>query len=206
MMTQEEYYESYYAEDAEAATDGEHDALQEELASHAASALDKAPESPTTDEDMVALLRAYRSALRALERAQGRAREYVRQVQEEIKQDLAPMEERVEGLRRSMEIFIREANGGKKFKVPGLGSAWTRTGVNATITDLDAFDLYMRGQPVGEREQLLDEPKLNKTKVKYYAKVAKEKDGEIVPGVEVEEKTTLSVRLTGGSTTEKEGA
>ncbi len=157
-------------------------------------ALDPSPTLPD-DAAMIAAMRRYRSAKAEQERRRRRADEYLRQVKEQIDADLAAGDEHLEKLRFSMLAFVTEHNAGKKFSVPGLGTATTTTRTSVKIADQEAF---LAALPPEEREKLF-ERKLSASRAKAAAKAAFEEDGEQLPGVEAARLTSLSVRLSDSS-------
>ena len=152
------------------------------------------PGSLTDDTAMIAAMRSYREAKAGLDQRKERAAAYLEQVEQEIKADLAVDEQHVERLRSSMLTFLTEHNGGKKFNVPGIGTATTTTRTNVKIADQDAFAASL----TAEQRDSLFELKLNNSRAKAAAKAAFEDDGEQLPGVEAGRITSLSVRLSEG--------
>ena len=152
------------------------------------------PESLADDAAMIAAMRSYREAKADLEQRKERAAKYLEQIQKEIEADLAADEAHVERLRASMLTFLTEHNGGKKFNVPGIGTATTTTRTNIKIADQEAF---LASLPPEERDPLF-ELKLSNSRAKAAAKAAFEEDGEQLPGVEAGRITSLSVRLSDG--------
>lgn len=106
----------------------------------------------------------------------------------------ADHEERLERMRSSMLAFLSERNGGRKFSVPGLGTATTTTRTRVEIADEERF---LAALPESEREELFDR-KLNLSRAKAAARSAVEETGEQPPGVEAERVTSLSVRPAAG--------
>ncbi len=147
-----------------------------------------------SSEQMIENLRRYRALKRELEEEKERARAYLEQVRAEIEQDLAPLEEHIERLRESMSRYITVHNGGEKFKVPGLATAYTQKRLSVEIADEEAFAASLDEQ---SREEVY-EKKLSQSRAKKLARVAYEADGEILSGCEVEQSESLGVRLTGG--------
>ncbi|MGF1473156.1 MAG: hypothetical protein ACFB50_15640 [Rubrobacteraceae bacterium] len=140
---------------------------------------------------MISALRRYRAAKAEQERRKERANEYLREIRSEIEADLAAGDEHIERLRSSMLTFITTHNGGRKFSVPGLGTATTTTRTTVEITDEERL---VAAVPEEQRDGLFDR-KLNTSRAKAYAKSAFEEAGEQVPGVEAARVTALSVRL-----------
>lgn len=152
------------------------------------------PGSLTDDTAMIAAMRSYREAKADLDQRKERAAAYMEQVEQEIQADLAADEQHVERLRSSMLTFLTEHNGGKKFNVPGIGTATTTTRTSVKIADQDAFAASL----TAEQRDSLFELKLNNSRAKAAAKAAFEEDGEQLPGVEAGRITSLSVRLSDG--------
>ncbi len=142
---------------------------------------------------MIAQMRRYRSLKKAREQQKERAREYLDQVKAEIEADMRPIEEEIETARHSMLAFVREVNAGRKFRVPGLGTAFTQHRVSVKIEDEEAFTASL---DEAERASVY-ETKLNPSRAKALAQGSYEADGETRPGCEVEEKDTLAVKLSG---------
>lgn len=140
---------------------------------------------------MIEVMRRYRAAKADHESRREHAAEYLRQVKAEIEQDLRAGEERLERLRESMLVFVTEYNGGRKFAVPGLGTATATTRTRVEITDEGRF---LAALPESRREDLFDH-RLNAARAKAAAKAAFEEDGEELPGVDAGRVTSLSVRL-----------
>lgn len=140
---------------------------------------------------MISALRRYRAAKAEQDRRKERANEYLRQIRSEIEADLAAGDEHLERLRSSMLTFITAHNGGRKFSVPGLGTATTTTRTTVEITDEERM---VAAVPEDQRDGLFDR-KLSTSRAKAYAKSAFEGTGEQVPGVEAARVTALSVRL-----------
>ena len=140
---------------------------------------------------MISAMRRYRAAKAEQEQRRERADRYLRQIRSEIEADLAAGDEHLERLRSSMLTFIAVRNAGKKFNVPGLGTATTTTRTTVEITDEERL---VAAIPEEQRETLFDR-KLNSSRAKTYAKSALEETGEQLPGVEATRVTSLSVRL-----------
>ncbi|QIN85472.1 hypothetical protein GBA63_22485 (plasmid) [Rubrobacter tropicus] len=153
----------------------------------------EAVEAPVDDAAMIAAMRSYREAKADLEVRKERGAAYLKQVEEEIKADLANAEEDLERLRSSMLTFLTEHNGGKKFNVPGIGTATTTARTTVKIADQEAF---VAAVPPDRRDSLFD-LKLNNSRAKALAKKALDEDGQQLPGVEAGRITSLSVRLSG---------
>lgn len=144
------------------------------------------------DEDaMISAMRRYRAAKAEQERRKERASQYLRQIKSEIEADLAAGDEHLERLRSSMLTFITDHNKGRKFNVPGIGTATTTTRTTVEITDEERL---VAAVPEEQRDGLFDR-KLNTSRAKAYAKSALEEAGEQLPGVEADRVTALSVRL-----------
>ena len=157
-----------------------------------------ADNGPTTDGEelvderaMISAMRRYRAAKAEQERRRERANQYLRQIRSEIEADLAAGDEHLERLRSSMLTFVAVRNAGKKFNVPGLGTATTTTRTTVEITDEKRL---VAAVPEAQRGALFDR-KLNASRAKTYAKSALEETGEQLPGVEATRVTSLSVRL-----------
>ncbi len=150
------------------------------------------PRPPASEPEMVAQMRRYKALKTAREQQKERAREYLDQVKAEIEADMRPIEEDIEHARLSMLAFITQ-NGGRKFRVPGLGTAFTQHRVSVKIEDEQAFTASLDD---AERAQVF-EIKLNPSRAKALVQGSYEGDGEIRPGCEVEEKDTLAVKLSG---------
>ncbi len=150
-----------------------------------------APQALPDDAAMIAVMRRYRSAKAEQERRRRRADEYLRQVKEQIEADLAAGDEHLEKLRSSMLAFVTHHNAGRKFSVPGLGTATTTTRTRVRIADEERF---LAALPEDQREALFDR-KLSGPRARAAAKTAFEEDGEQLPGVEASRVTSLSVRL-----------
>ncbi len=150
------------------------------------------PQTPATETEMVAQMRRYRSLKKAREQQKERAREFLDQVKAEIEADMRPIEEEIEAARRSMLAFITQ-NDGRKFRVPGLGTAFTQHRISVKIEDEEAFTASLDDT---ERAQVT-ETKLNPSRAKALAQGSFEGGGEIRSGCEVEENDTLVVKLSG---------
>lgn len=153
-----------------------------------------AEEAPADDAAMIAAMRSYGEAKAEHELRKDRAAKYLDQVKARIEADLAAGEEHLEKLRSSMFAFLTEHNGGKKFSVPGLGTATTTTRTSVKISDQERF---LASLSPGRRDSLF-ELKLNNSRAKAAAKAAFEEGGEQLPGVEADRVTSLSVRLSDG--------
>lgn len=140
---------------------------------------------------MISAMRRYRAAKSEQERRKERANQYLRQIRSEIEADLAAGDEHIERLRSSMLTFITSHNDGKKFNVPGIGTATTTTRTTVEITDGERL---VAAVPEEQRNGLFDQ-KLNASRAKDYAKSAFEQAGKHLPGVEAARMTALSVRL-----------
>lgn len=148
-----------------------------------------------TEEAMISNLRAFRRVKARLEEQRERGRMLLAQIEAEIAQDLAPLEREMEALRVSMQTYIAGHNGGEKFKVPGLGTAYIQSRRRVRIVDMEAFLNAVHAYTGGRVDHLYDEPKPNAAACKKYAENWVSDEGEILPGVESEETETLSVRL-----------
>lgn len=142
-------------------------------------------------------LERYRKAKEALEEQDQRAKAYLEMTRANVEQDLAPLREEVEAARASIEAFVREENGGEKYKVPGLGTAYLSSRRQTKVLDLQAFLEAVHDYTGGQVEQLYDDPKPNSAACKKYAESWLSDEGELLPGVESEEVQTLNVRLGG---------
>ncbi len=151
------------------------------------------PEQLGSEPEMIAQMKRYRALKQAQESQKQRAKEYLEQVKAEIEEDMRPLEEQIEAARRSMLAFLTEHNGSNKFRVPGLGTAFTQHRVSVKIEDETAFDASLND---AERAQVF-ESKLNQSRAKALVAGSYEDDGEIRPGCEVEEKETLAGKLSG---------
>lgn len=140
-------------------------------------------------------LERYRKAKDALEEQEQRGRAYMEKVKADVEQDLAPLREEVEESRRSLEAFVREENGGEKFKCPGLGTAYLTRKRQTKIVDEDAFEEAIRADLDPDDVDALFDHRLNLSRAKKAAEELIEQTGEIAPGVESEEVETLNVRL-----------
>jgi len=154
---------------------------------------DEEPRPPASESEMVSQMRRYRSLKKARVQQKERAREYLDQVKAEIDADMRPIEEQIEHSRLSMLAFISEVNAGRKFRVPGLGTAFTQHRISVKIEDEETFTASLDD---AERAQVF-EIKLNPSRAKALVQGSYEGDGEIRPGCEVEEKETLAVKLSG---------
>ena len=173
---------------------GTQDPAPDALETQAAAETVEAPGTPegcVTDDAMIAAMRSYRQAKADLEVRKERGAAYLRQVEKEIKADLASAEGDLERLRSSMLTFLTEHNGGKKFSVPGLGVATTTMRTTVKLSDREAF---VAAVPPDRRDSLFD-LKLNNSRAKALAKRALDEDGQQLPGVEAGRVTSLSVRL-----------
>lgn len=148
-------------------------------------------------EDMIGSMKRYRAAKERLEEQAEIGRQYVESVKADVEQDLEPLRREVEAARSSIEAFIREENGGEKFKVPGLGTAFLSKRRKVCVVDEGEFLKAYRQREAegGDPERYLYEYKLVPARVKTAAERVLEEDGEIPPGVEAEQVETLSVRL-----------
>ncbi len=150
-------------------------------------------QTPATEPEMIAWMRRYKALKKTREQQKERAREYLDQVKAEIDADMRPIEEEIEHARLSMLAFISEVNAGRKFRVPGLGTAFTQHRISVKIEDEETFTASLDD---AERAQVF-EIKLNPSRAKALVQGSYEGDGEIRPGCEVEEKETLAVKLSG---------
>lgn len=152
-----------------------------------------------SEDAMIRNLRRYRELKGRLEQAEERGRRYVEQVKAEVEQDLVALRTEVDFLKEGFEVYIKEYNGGENFKVPGLGTAFVQRRRTAKVADEQKFGLYvLNAYPARYDAVFVAQPdKLNKKEADKLVKAALE-DGEILPGVEVEEAEALAVRLTGG--------
>lgn len=144
-----------------------------------------------TEEEMVRAMRRYRALKRRLEAETARANEYLEQVKAEIERDLKPLEEEIERNRASMRAFVTECNAGKKFKVPGLGVAYTQSRLSVKITDEEELVRYLGAPEVAELYDL----KFNAARAKRRVEASYKEDGEMLPGTEVEAEEILAVKL-----------
>lgn len=145
------------------------------------------------EQHAIRQLRRFGAAKAELEQARERGRAYVEQVRQEVEQGLVSYERELLEARASLEAFLHQENGGKKFSVPGLGTAFLRTTKQVNLTDLDAFlEAYERD--FGSTDAFY-ERKLSKSKVKTAAEGALQEHGQLLDGVEVREVTAVSVRL-----------
>lgn len=150
-------------------------------------------EEISTQGAMIDAMRRYRATKRNLEADEQRAKEYLEQVKGQIELDLAPAREHLERLRSSMENFINVENVGRKFRVPGLGTAYTSRKIHVEIDDAQALE-----EAFGEEaEELLYESRFSSRKARKEVADAYTEDGELLPGAEVEERDVLCVRLAG---------
>ncbi len=140
-------------------------------------------------------LERYRAAKEALEEQEQRGKAYLEMVKANVEQDLAPLREEVEASRQSIEAYVREENGGEKFKVPGLGTAYFSRKRQTKIVDQEALLESAHSYYGGEIGFLYDEPMPNRAACKKFAESWLNDVGELVPGVESEEVETLNVRL-----------
>ncbi len=154
---------------------------------------DEEPRPPASEPEMVAWMRRYHSLKKAREQQKDRTREYLDQVKAEIDADMRPIEEEIEHARLSMLAFISEVNAGRKFRVPGLGTAFTQHRISVKIEDEQAFAASLDD---AERAEVF-EIKLNPSRAKALVQGSYEGDGEVRPGCEVEKKQTLAVKLSG---------
>ncbi len=99
----------------------------------------------STQGAMIDAMRRYRATKRNLEADEQRAQEYLEQVKGRIELDLAPARERLEKLRASMEDFVNHENEGRKFRVPGLGTAYTSRKIHVEIDDAASLEKARRG-------------------------------------------------------------
>ncbi len=150
------------------------------------------PRPPATEPEMVAQMRRYRSLKQAREQQKERARQYLDQVKAEIEADMRSLEEEIERARLSMLTFITQ-NGGRKFRVPGLGTAFVQHRISVRIEDEEAFTASLDD---AERASVY-ELRLNPSRAKALVQSSYEGGAEIRPGCEVDEKQTLAVKLSG---------
>lgn len=52
---------------------------------------------------------------------------------------MRPLKQAIERVRRSMLAYLTEHNGGRKFRVPDLGTAFTRSRLRIELADEEAF-------------------------------------------------------------------
>lgn len=151
------------------------------------------PLTPASEPEMVSQMRRYRELKKAHERQKERAKEYLEQVKAESEADMRPLEEQIEAARQSMLAFLIEHNSSNKFRVPGLGTAFTQHRTWVNIADEDAFTASLDDAERGRVFEL----KLNTSRAKALVQGSFESGGEIRPGCEVEGKETLAVKLSG---------
>lgn len=143
-------------------------------------------------DEMIRELRSLKARQAELDEAKERGRAYVEQVREAVAQDLRPLEEAVEAARWNVEVLIRDHNGGQKFRVPGLGTAYLQRRRAFKVVDPEAL---ARSVGEAERQRLYDPPKINTGRAKSFAQSVFNEDGQILPGVETEEVESLSIRF-----------
>ena len=150
-------------------------------------------EEPAPPEDraaMITLMNRYHEMKHQLAEGEENARVYLQVIQDEVKESLAPLRGEIERARRSMEVFLRERNGGRSFAVPALGTAYVQNRVVSKIVDPEKFlKTYERTNP--EKAEALCDRKLNASRAKKEAERAYREDGEIVPGAEVEQASVV---------------
>lgn len=96
-------------------------------------------EKIVSQEAMIAGMRRYRNLKRLQESQERHATECLKQVEAEIEEDMRPLEQAIERVRRSMLAYLTEHNGGRKFRVPDLGTAFTRSRLRIELADEEAF-------------------------------------------------------------------
>lgn len=158
--------------------------------SHDVNGAEQEVAAPEDRNAMIALMRRYRAAKQQLEEEEDNGRAYVQLVQDEVKESLRPLKEELERIRRSMDVFVRERNGGKSFSVPALGTAYTQNRLVSKIVDPDEFlKVIARADP--EKADELCDRKLNASRARKEAERAFKEDGERVAGADVEQVTVL---------------
>lgn len=161
-----------------------------------ADALDEGHEAEVLDEGaMIVALRRYRAAREELDVQRRRAKEYLEQARAEAEAELAPLEARLQELRASMHNSIEEHNGGRKFKVAGLGTVYTSRGLSVTVSDEQTLMTYIEAERPGQDLDQVFPRKLSISGAKRLAQEELEESGEQIPGIEAEAGSTLNVRL-----------
>jgi hypothetical protein len=127
------------------------------------------------------LARALRSHHRAIKRLEQREQAAVAEIREWTARKVAIEQRSIDWMERALEGFMRGTNaktGQKHYDFPGGRLRLLAGRSKVEITDLDALALFAQGT----YRPLVDwQPKPNKTLIKN----AIEKDGEIIPGVEL---------------------
>lgn len=145
-------------------------------------------------KDVVSWMKDLRDARVELEVAEERGREYLRQCKADVEADLDTLRARVNKLTEILTLFIEDENGGEKYNVPGIGTAYMTTRRTPKIVDEEAFVGHLQNTHPLLLERLYKKT-LSASEAKKHIQAALE-DGEVLPGTDVEEKTSLSVRLT----------
>lgn len=144
-------------------------------------------------KDVIGWLKNLREAREELEEAEADAKEYRKQVSAEIEADLEPMRALVGKLQDMLLLYIKHENDGKKIKVPGLGTATIRHDKRAKIVDEDAFFAWASEQDSFDLDQYFPR-KIATGHANALARDTLNGYGELLPGVEVEDKETISFR------------
>lgn len=145
----------------------------------------------TEHETMITNMRLYAGRKAQLEEQRGRAKAYLQQVKDDIEEDLASLEAHLDSLKESMTIFVREHNAGKRFRVPGLGTAYLQKRGVVNIADEDKFQSALNDT---EREDIY-EHRFVLSRARRIAERRIKEHGEVLPGVQYETSETLSIRL-----------
>ena len=143
--------------------------------------------------DMVRWMKDLRDSRETLKEEEERGKEYLAQCRAEVEQDLEPRRKAIEKLEEMIAIYLKEENGGEKYKVPGIGTVFLTHRTTPKIVDEDVL-----GETIKEWNPLAYETmtsvKLDRKKAQAFANKFLKGDGLIMPGIEVTETESLSLR------------
>ncbi len=148
---------------------------------------------PIDTTQVVRWMKELREAREELEENTERGKEYLRQCKEEVYDDLDLQQQHVEKLEQMLTIFINEEHGGAKYKVPGIGTVFTTKRRTPKIIDEEQLI-----ESIEARNPLklitMTSTKLDRAKAQKYANEHMKETGEVLPGIEITETESLSLR------------